>query len=336
MASPFDYVQLAKLRDGLLFSKPIINRATKPSILKKKLELADKQINRFTLMANTLVVKAEATEDGQVCGMVSEFEREIFMSALSSDLLGSYDDTFFNLEIEVDVMITNLKSIIGEPDDQEIEQQKLEDFHAMARRTEIKEPFANFIKRLEAAALEITSTDYSKKLVENQFDKCLRPMDKDALDFRADADKVGMDRINHFAQVLDKMKMHAKAEVRTHHLEITESFEARFEAMEQRLSERSNSRFDEVLAKINQIQFQPSHAAPNPANKSESKDEAQPKSTKKKKTFKPPKPTDYCIMCGLRKCKDPNCNGNDDLTCILCNKTGHIATSRHFHGSSKN
>ena len=337
MATAFDYVQLAKLRDGLLFTKPIIIRATKPAILKKKLDLVDKQINRFTLMANTLVVKAEATDDGQVSGMVNEFEREIFMSALSPDLLGSYDDTFFNLEIAVDDMITNLKSIIGEPDDQEIEQQKLEDFHSMARRTEIKESFSNFIKRLEVAASEITKTEYSKKLVESQFDKCLRPMDKDALDFRADADKVGMDRTNHFAEVLDKMKMHTKAEVRTHHLEITESIEARFEAMEQRLSERSNSRFDEVLAKINQIQLKPSPAAPTSANEQpESKNGAQPKSTKKKKTFKPPKPTDYCIMCGLRKCKDPNCNGNDDLTCILCNKTGHIATSRHFHGSSKN
>ena len=79
MATAFDYVQLAKLRDGLLFTKPIIIRATKPAILKKKLDLVDKQINRFTLMANTLVVKAEATDDGQVSGMVNEFEREIFM-----------------------------------------------------------------------------------------------------------------------------------------------------------------------------------------------------------------------------------------------------------------
>ena len=334
MATAFDYVQLAKLRDGLLFSKPVINRATKPSMLNKKLELVDKQITRFSLMANSLMVKAEATEDNQVTGMVSEFEREIFMSALSSELLGSYDDSFFNIETEVDDMKTNLKSIIGEPDNQQIEQQKLQDFHAMARRNEIKETFANFIKRLQTAATEITSTEYSKKLVENQFEKSLRQMDRDVLDFHADADKVGMDRINHFAQILDKMKMNAKAEVKTHHLEIAESFEAKFEAMEQRLSDRSDSRFDEVLAMINQIQLRPSSSPAKPDNKQPEKD-PKPKFTKKK-TFKQPKPTDYCLMCGLRKCKDPNCKGNDDLTCILCNKTGHIATSRHFHGSSKN
>ena len=334
MATAFDYVQLAKLRDGLLFSKPVINRATKPSMLNKKLELVDKQINRFSLMANSLMMKAEASEDDQVTGMVSEFEREIFMSALSSELLGSYDDSFFNIETEVDDMKTNLKSIIGEPDTQQIEQQKLEDFHAMARRIEIKETFTNFIKRLQTAATEITSTDYSKKLVENQFEKSLRQMDKDVLDFHADADKVGMDKINHFAQILDKIKMNAKAEVKTHHLEIAESFEAKFEAMEQRLSNRSDSRFDEVLAMINQMQLRTSSPPAKPDNKQPEKD-PKPKSTKKK-TFKQPKPSDYCLMCGLRKCKDPNCKGNDDLTCILCNKTGHIATSRHFHGSSKN
>ena len=334
MATPFDYVQLAKLRDGLLFSKPVVNRATKPSMLNKKLDLVDKQITRFSLMANSLTMKAEATEDEQVTGMISEFEREIFMSALSPELLGSYDDSFFNIETEVDDMKTNLKSIIGEPDNQQVEKQKLEDFHAMARRNEIKETFTNFIKRLQTAAIEITSTDYSKKLIENQFEKSLRQMDKDVLDFHADADKVGMDKINHFAQILDKMKMNAKAEVKTHHLEIAESFEARFEAMEQRLSDRSDSRFDEVLAMINQIQLRTSSSPAKPDNKQPEKD-SKPKSTKKK-TFKQPKPTDYCLMCGLRKCKDPNCKGNDDLTCILCNKTGHIATSRHFHGSSKN
>merc|ERR1711911_292146 len=223
-------------------------------------------------MANSLMVKAEASEDEQVTGMVSEFEREIFMSALSSELLGSYDDSFFNIETEVDDMKTNLKSIIGEPELHQIEQQKLEDFHAMARRNEIKETFANFIKRLQTAATEITSTEYSKKLVENQFEKSLRQMDRDVLDFHADADKVGMAKINHFAQILDKMKMNAKAEVKTHHLEIAESFEAKFEAMEQRLSDRSDSRFDEVLAMINQIQLRPSSSPAKPDNKQPEKD----------------------------------------------------------------
>ena len=336
MATPFDYVQLAKVRDGLLFSKPVITRATKPSMLNKKLELVDKQINRFNLMASSLVVKSESQADDQVSDMITEFEREIFMSSLSSDLLSSYDDEFFNTELPIDDMKTNLKAIIGEPDEEEFENQKLEDFHSMTRRTELKETFTSFVKRLQTAAVEITNTEYSKKLVENQFDKSLRSMDKDALDFRADADKKGMVRINHFAEILDKMKMYAKAEVKTHHLEIAESFEEKFEAMEQRLSERSNSRFDEILAKINQIQFAPNTASPNQTSKkSEAKEDPKPKFTKKK-TFKQPKPTDYCLMCGLRKCKDPNCKGNDDLTCILCNKTGHIATSRHFHGSSKN
>ena len=336
MATPFDYVQLAKVRDGLLFSKPVITRATKSSILNKKLDLVEKQVNRFKLMASSLVLKSDSESDTQVGGMVDEFEKEIFMSSLSPDLLSSYDDEFFNTELEIEDMKTNLKAIIGEPDEQELEQQKLEEFHSMARRTELKETFTSFVKRLETAAAGITTTEYSKKLVENQFDKCLRPMDRDALDFRADADQKGMKRINHFAQILDKMKMYAKAEVKTHHLEIAESIEEKFEAMEQRLSERSNSRFDEILAKINQIQITPSTPLPKPTSKkSEAKEDPKPKSTKKK-TFKQPKPTDYCLMCGLRRCKDPNCKGNDDLICILCNKAGHIATSRHFHGSSKN
>ena len=336
MATPFDYVQLAKVRDGLLLSKPVITKATKPSNLNKKLDLVEKQVNRFKLMAASLMVKSDAESDTQVNGMVDEFEREIFMSALSSDLLSAYDDEFFNTELEIEAMKTNLKAIIGEPDQQELEQQMLEDFHSMSRRTELKESFTSFIKRLETAAAGITNTAYSKKLVENQFDKCLRPMDRDALDFRADADKKGMDRINHFAQILDKMRMNAKAEVKTHHLEITESIEEKFEAMEQRLAERSNSRFDEILAKINQIQITPSPPVINQTSKKpEAKEDPKPKSTKKK-TFKQPKPTDYCLMCGLRRCKDRNCKGNDDLICILCNKAGHIATSRHFHGSSKN
>ena len=336
MTTAFDYIQLAKVRDGLLFSKPMITKATKPSILNKKLDLVQKQVDRFKLMASSLVVKSDSQSDTQVGGMVDEFEKEIFMSSLSPDLLSSYDDEFFNTELEIDDMKTNLKAIIGEPDEQELEKQKLEDFHSMARRTELKETFTSFTKRLEIAAAGITDTKYSEKLVENQFDKSLRPMDRDALDFRANADQKGMARINHFAETLDKMKMYAKTEVKTHHLEIAESIEEKFEAMEQRLSERSNSRFDEILAKINQIQFTPNNPSPNPTSKnSEAKEDSKPKSTKKK-TFKQPKPADYCFMCGLRKCKDSNCKGNDDLTCILCNKTGHIATSRHFHGSSKN
>lgn len=337
MTNPFDYVQLAKVRDGLLFSKPIITQTTKSSILKKKLDLVQKQTNRFKLMADSLVVKSESGSDNQVGDMVDEFEKEIFMSALSSELLSSYDDEFFNTELEIEDMKTNLKAIIGEPDDQEIEQQKLDFFYSMARRTELKETFSSFIKRLQTAALEITKSDYSEKLVESQFDKCLRPMDKDALDFRADADKQGMDKIRHFAEILDKMKMHSKSEVKTHHLDITESIEAKFEAMEQRLLDKSNSRFDEVLVKINQIQLKPNSSAHDTTKiQSDIGKDSKQKSTKWKRPFKKPKPTDYCMMCGLRRCKDPNCKGNDDLTCILCNKTGHIASSRHFHGSSKN
>ena len=138
MTAAFDYIQLAKVRDGLLFSKPMITKATKPSILNKKLDLVQKQVDRFKLMASSLVVKSDSQSDTQVGGMVDEFEKEIFMSSLSPDLLSSYDDEFFNTELEIDDMKTNLKAIIGEPDEQELEKQKLEDFHSMARRTELK------------------------------------------------------------------------------------------------------------------------------------------------------------------------------------------------------
>ena len=57
MSTPFDYIQLAKVRDGLLFSTPLITKSTKPMHLNKKLELITKQIDRFNKMANSLILK---------------------------------------------------------------------------------------------------------------------------------------------------------------------------------------------------------------------------------------------------------------------------------------
>ena len=75
-----------------------------------------------------------------------------------------------------------------------------------------------FLARIENEAAKITSSDFAENLIVMQFEKSLRPSDWDALEFRADMDKTGKDRVAHFAQTLDKMKIYEKTKAATHQI----------------------------------------------------------------------------------------------------------------------
>jgi len=335
-------LQLTKSRDGLVFTKPIISRATKPGQLAKLIQNVEKPLNRFKLVADCLTTKIEDDEEGEtnqkLLDLMVELEREIFLSGISKDLVSLYDGEYFNVDVSIDQMKLNLKQVIGSPDAKDEEKRQLEEFNSMHRRTEIDETFTSFLDRLKAKAAELTADSYGQKLVEIQFERNLREMDQSALDFHT-LDQTGTALLTKQAEMLDKMKMNRKKAVKVNSvLEETNLLESKLDDLKNELREESDKRYQMLLedigAKLNQLNASKTETQPQPEKDASASTKPKAKKTKpKKKKFNK---DDYCFVCGLRGHNDPNCKGRPDMICILCDQPGHVASSRKFHGQPKN
>ena len=330
-------LQLTKSRDGLVFTKPIISRATKPGQLSKLIQNVEKPLNRFKLVADCLITKTEDEEEDEtnqkVLDLMVELEREIFLSGISKDLVSLYDGEYFNVDVSIEQMKLNLKQVIGSPDAKDEEKRHLEEFNSMHRRTEIDETFTSFLNRLKTKAAELTADSYGDKLVEIQFERNLREMDQSALDFHT-LEQTGAALLTKQAEMLDKMKMNRKKAVKVNSvLEETNLLESKLDELKNELRQESDKRYEMLLedigAKLNQLNASKTETDPQPAS---TKSKAKKTKPKKKKFNK----DNYCFVCGLRGHNDPNCKGRPDMICILCDQPGHVASSRKFHGQPKN
>ena len=330
-------LQLTKSRDGLVFTKPIISRATKPGQLSKLIQNVEKPLNRFKLVADCLITKTEDEEEDEtnqkVLDLMVELEREIFLSGISKDLVSLYDGEYFNVDVSIEQMKLNLKQVIGSPDAKDEEKRHLEEFNSMHRRTEIDETFTSFLNRLKTKAAELTADSYGDKLVEIQFERNLREMDQSALDFHT-LEQTGAALLTKQAEMLDKMKMNRKKAVKVNSvLEETNLLESKLDELKNELRQESDKRYEMLLedigAKLNQLNASKTETNPQPAS---TKPKAKKTKPKKKKFNK----DNYCFVCGLRGHNDPDCKGRPDMICILCDQPGHVASSRKFHGQPKN
>ena len=330
-------LQLTKSRDGLVFTKPIISRATKPGQLSKLIQNVEKPLNRFKLVADCLITKTEDEEEDEtnqkVLDLMVELEREIFLSGISKDLVSLYDGEYFNVDVSIEQMKLNLKQVIGSPDAKDEEKRHLEEFNSMHRRTEIDETFTSFLNRLKTKAAELTADSYGDKLVEIQFERNLREMDQSALDFHT-LEQTGAALLTKQAEMLDKMKMNRKKAVKVNSvLEETNLLESKLDELKNELRQESDKRYEMLLedigAKLNQLNASKTETNPQPAS---TKPKAKKTKPKKKKFNK----DNYCFVCGLRGHNDPECKGRPDMICILCDQPGHVASSRKFHGQPKN
>ena len=336
-------LQLTKSRDGLVFAKPIIARSTKPGQLAKLIENVMKPVNRFKLVADCLVTKTgEGEETNQkVLELMEELEREIFLSGIANDLKSLYQGEYFNCDVSIDQMKSNLEQVIGTPDAKDEERRHLEEFNTMQRRTEIDETFTSFLGRLKSKVAEVTKDSYGDKLVEIQFERSLREMDQSALDFHT-LQETGAALLLKQAEILDKMKMYRKKEVKVNSiLEETDLLNSKLNDLKDELRQESAQRYEKLLedfgAKLNQLNVGKSEDKPapkaNPPANPPASTKTKKRSSRKKKEFNK---DDYCFVCGLRGHNEPECKGRPDMICILCDQPGHIASSRKFHGKPKN
>ena len=338
-------LQIAKSRDSLMIKKPLISRATKPEKLSKLINEIENSTKRFKLVATCLTTKTGPDENedksaAQLVQLADEMEKDIFLSGLDPKLIELYDGEYFSTAISIDDMKSNLELIIGTVDPKEEEKRQIQEFNAMSRRVELNESFASYLKRLKTKANALTKTNYANKLVEVQFANSLRDMDQSALDFHA-LSETGITLVDRQAELLDKMNMFKKKEVKVNSIQdqvrgLDSKLTEWKTELKSELLEVSNQRYEKLLgdidAKLNKLDV-----------KKTSEDRAPPPNPSKKAARNPPKKKpkkfnkeDYCFVCGLRGHNDMDCKGRPDMICILCDQPGHVASSRKFHGQSKN
>ena len=340
-------LQMAKTRDSLVFNKPLICRSTKPNQLKKLLDEIEKSTKRFKLVSNCLITKSSTSTPSQeeienlteFNSLSDQLEREIFISGLHTNLLSLYDGEYFSTDVTIEQMKQNLKSIIGEIDPKEEEKLLISEFNSMGRRQEWNETFTAYLARLVSKASELTNTTYADKLVEMQFEKNLREMDLEALAMISAGStdtKTGVDLSKHQAQLLDKMLLHKKKEVKVNSLQTDIlALDGKLTEFKTQMMEQSDARFEQFLSRMDQKlqdltvnDTKPESAQPKTTNTVKAK----PNKTKPKKTKRKFDPNEWCRECGLRGHKEADCKPRPDLQCILCMKFGHTAAAKNHHG----
>ena len=182
-------------------------------------------------------------------------------------------------------------------------------------------------------------------------------MDIEAIEVFYEDNDTGIDLIRAQAELLDRKKFYKRSEVESNHLELQQantilidqvdnltrkitSFESSAENREEKLT----NKIMELQAQMNQLvnSFQSGVAKtvhstsstasskPAPAKSSNSGNNNSKKDGQFKNRFKDP---DYfCYNCGLYRCSNKHkCDGDDTKFCVICQKNGHVASSRKYH-----
>ena len=362
--------QILKAKHEFRFKTPIIARNTTPTGLSRLWSEIQDAIDQFDEFANCVRAEIDiktnpndsASEDTEPTGqqadslqaMVDKAKSEIVCSALKPDLLQLYECSMFNTKLSVEVLESNLKSVLGELTPQELKRKLKADFGKLTRRCDINEKFGTFLDRLIVKATKLSeNADFRAELVADQFESSLRPMDTEAIDTFCESQKTGIHLIRDQAELLDKKKFFKRSEVQTNHLELQESnmilvgeverLTKQVAAIQSQADQREAS-FQEIMSLmtskmdqihhsiksqetgVNSTKMAPPAAAAKPTPVTEKK-----VTEKKKIPFTDP---DYfCFNCGRHKCSNKHkCSGdNSKLFCPVCQKRGHLASSRKHH-----
>ena len=354
--------QILKAKQEFLFKSPFISRATSASDLEKKwseIEHVLAQFDQFTgCIAAEVDVKTDpgGTKANAVKALIDSAKQEIVCSALKPEMLTLYSGTLFNPRMLVSTIKSNLKQVLGEVSPKEAKKQLKANFLKLTRRCDINEKFETFLDRLIAESVSLsTNQDVRDELVTEQFESSLRPMDLEAIEVFYEDDDTGIDLIRAQAELLDRKKFFKRSEVESNHLELQQantilidqvdnltrkitSFESSAENREQVLTNKimelqaqMNQLVNSVQSGISQTVHSTSSTAPPKPTPAKSQNAGKSKNDGQfKNRFKDP---DYfCYNCGLHRCSNKHkCDGNDALFCVICQKNGHIASSRKYH-----
>ena len=359
--------QILKAKQEFQFKNPIISLGTSPADLVKKLEEVQHVLDQFDQFTGCVQAEIDIKTEPDnpatpgkpkvdLKTLVDSAKQEIICSALKPELLTLYGGSLFNSRLPVATIIANLKQVLGEITPKEAKKQLRAEFMKLTRRCDINETFESFLDRLIAKAAKISNNaDFREELVGEQFESSLRPMDNDALEVFLETEATGIQHTRAQAQLLDKKKFFKRSEVETNHLELQEANTILIGQVDnltrkvESLQSSSEDREDVLTTKVTQLQsqldqlmrsFQSGNAQMVNSNATiPNSPVATPKSSgDKSKKFdksmdnKFKDPDFFCYNCGLRKCSNKHkCDGDDSKFCVICQKYGHVATSRKYH-----
>ena len=353
--------QVLKAKQEFQFKTPVISLSTSPSDLVKKWTEIQHVLDQFDQFTGSVQAEADVKSDPDpnaaakkaFQALINGAKQEIVCSALKPEMLTLYNGSLFNPRMTVTAIEANLKQVLGEITPKEAKRQQKAEFLKLTRRCDINEKFETFLDRLIAKAESLSNnTDVREELVIEQFESSLRPMDNEALEVFSESDETGINLIRDNAQLLDRKKFFKRSEAETNHLELQEantiligqvdkltrdmaSFQSTSVNREELLTSKISQlqeQFDQLFKSIqsgNVRSVNSNSSAPSPApapkvttGKSKSKDQSD--------KFKDP--DFFCYNCGLRNCKNKHkCDGDDTKFCVICQKNGHVASSRKYH-----
>ena len=349
---------------------PLIALKTTPAELVDILEECDDRLKKFQMLSACVIASGPKIEDSgnnPLQPIIDQCESDILISFVHPEIQLLLGKKNFGNGQSAEELKLALKSLIGEVDPEEKKRQLKLEFAQIGRRTTTNETFTDFIGRLESKATEITETNYKSELVADQFARDLRPMDIDILELFPDdwENAEGLARVKKQAEILDQRKMYRKKEAANHKLEIesisskiddltqqhkleisklTDTFQKQLEIQSKQL-EASQIRNEELMNKLLSSMDKTATAqvkqlnskAENGVSEGKSGSSSGGQSEKPKKPSKVPfwlNKKNFCHFCGGKNCKKGSaCDGNDNLWCMFCEKSGHCHTSRKFHGS---
>ena len=353
--------QVLKAKQEFLFKSPVISLGTSPSNLVKKWTEIQHVLDQFDQFTGSLKVDVKADPeanrkaDEAFQALIDSAKQEIVCSALKPEMLTLYNGSLFNSRMPIAEIEANLKQVLGEITPKEAKRQQKAEFFKLTRRCDINEKFETFLDRLIAKAAVLSSNaDIQEELVSEQFDSSLRPMDNEALEVFSESNSTGIDLIRDNAKLLDRKKFFKRSEAETNHVELQEAntiligqvdkltrdmaaFQSNSENREDLLSNKITQlqeQFDQLVktmqsGNIKSVNSTSSVASPAPPS---TKSSGKPKMKTEFDKNKFRDPDFFCYVCGLRKCANKhNCDGDDTKFCIICQKNGHVASSRKYH-----
>ena len=356
--------QILKAKQEFLFKSPFISRATSASDLEKKWQEIEHVLAQFDQFTGCITAEVDVKSDPDgtkataVEALINSAKQEIVCSALKPEMLTLYSGTLFNPRMLVSTIKSNLKQVLGEISPKEAKKQLKANFMKLTRRCDINEKFETFLNRLIAESSSLsTNQDVRDELVIEQFESSLRPMDLEAIEVFYEDDETGIDLIKAQADLLDRKKFFKRSEVESNHLELQQantilidqvdnltrkitSFESSAENREQMLTNKIMELQAQMNQLVNSVQsgnVQNVHSTsstappkPTPAKSQSSGNSKSKNDGQFKNRFKDP---DYfCYNCGLYRCSNKHkCDGDDTKFCVICQKNGHVASSRKYH-----
>ena len=354
--------QILKAKQEFLFKSPFISRSTSPSDLEKKWKEIEHVLAQFDQFTGCIKAETDVKTDPDqskataIQALIDSAKQEIVCSALKPDILTLYSGTLFNPRMLVTTIKSNLKQVLGEISPKEAKKQLKSNFLKLTRRCDINERFETFLDRLIIESTELSNNNEVRdELVIEQFESSLRPMDLEAIEVFYENDDTGIDLAKAQAQLLDRKKFFKRSEVESNHLELQQANTilidqvdnltrkiSSFESSAENREEILTNKIMELQAQMNQLVNSVQSGLVQSVHSTSSTPPSKPAHATQPVSGKPKKddqfknkfkdPDFFCYNCGLHRCSNKHkCDGDDTKFCVICQKNGHVASSRKYH-----